>query len=115
MTNLKSTLSAALIGALVSFSAPAVAADAEFTITFTDGVVDPQVVDVPADIAFTLIVKNTGTTPGEFESKPLHIEQVIAPGDLATFQINGLPEGVYKFVEEFHEDQPTGRGVINAK
>jgi hypothetical protein len=115
MTNLKSKLSVALLGAFVCFAAPAVAEDAEYTITFTDGVVDPQIVDVPAGTAFTLIVKNTGTTPGEFESKSLHIEQIIAPGDLATFQINGLPEGVYKFVEEFHEDQPTGRGVINAK
>jgi heme/copper-type cytochrome/quinol oxidase subunit 2 len=88
---------------------------AAYEITLTDGVVAPQVLEVPAGTEVTLNVSNTGTTPAEFESKNLHIEQVIAPGASATFTLKGLAAGVYKFVEEFHENEPTGRGVIEAK
>jgi hypothetical protein len=115
MSKLALALCAALIAGFACLAIPVMAGDAEYSITFTDGVVDPQTIEVPAGVAFTLVVKNAGTTPAEFESKPLHIEQAIAPGATAEINIHPLASGEYKFVEEFHEDQPTARGVISAK
>lgn len=85
------------------------------SITMTDGVIAPQKLTIPSGQAFALTVKNAGKTPAEFESKRLHIEQVVAPGDTATIQLPALPAGSYKFVDEFHEDLATGHGEIVAE
>jgi plastocyanin len=115
MTKLSLTLSATLLAASALFAAPAAAEEMTYTITLTDGVVAPAELTVPAGEAFTITVTNTGETPAEFESHSLHIEEILAPGATATFDIKGLAEGSYKFVEEFHEDQSTARGVILAE
>lgn len=115
MRKLSLILSAGLVGAAATLAAPALAETMEYTITLTDGVVEPQMLDITAGEAFSLLLVNAGATPAEFESKSLHLEQVIAPGASFTFDLSGLAAGDYKFVEEFHEDQPTGRGVISVK
>lgn len=100
---------------VVVMAHPAFAAGTGPVVTFKDGVISPQVVEVPAGQAVRLIVKNEGKGPAEFESKRLHIEQVIAAGTSAEIELRALPEGRYPFVEEFHENLATGRGEIVAK
>jgi hypothetical protein len=81
------------------------------TLTLADGKADPAQLAVPAGVTFTLIVRNTGQSPAEFESKRLHIEKVVAPGAELTLPLT-LPAGAYPFVDDFH----TGaKGVIAAK
>lgn len=106
---------ALLGGAAIALVFPAHAGDAEFAVTLTDGVIAPQSIAVPADAPFVLTVTNGGTSAAEFESKQLRIEQVIAPGATATLRLQPLPKGSYKFVEEFHEDQPGARGTIEVR
>lgn len=102
-------------GAALALVSPALAGDAEFAVTLADGLIAPQSIAVPADTPFALTVTNGGTSVAEFESKQLRIEQVIAPGATATLRIQPLPKGSYKFVEEFHEDQPGARGTIEVR
>ncbi|MPQ93267.1 cupredoxin domain-containing protein [Thioclava sp. JE_KL1] len=93
----------------------AVADEAVPTITLTDGVIAPQMIDLAADTAVTLTVSNTGKTAAEFESKRLRIEKIIAPGQTETIDLPALPAGNYPFVEEFHEDLDTAKGTIVVK
>lgn len=85
------------------------------TVTLTDGVVSPQTIEVPAGKATVLTVVNAGKKPAEFESKKLHIEQLVAPGATLTLRLRPLPAGEYPFVEEFHENLDTSRGTIVVK
>lgn len=102
-------------GAAIALVSSAHAGDAEFSVTLADGVVAPQSIVVPADTPLVLTVTNGGTSVAEFESKQLRIEEVVAPGATATLRIQPLPKGSYKFVEEFHEDQPGARGTIEVQ
>jgi len=108
-------LSAALALATALASSAASAAASEVSVTLADGVVTPKVLEVPADTAVTLLVTNTGKTSAEFESKRLHVESIVAPGQTAAIELRPLPAGNYAFVEEFHEDLETARGEIVAK
>lgn len=105
----------AAVAALAAFGVAQAAQAAGITVTLTDGVISPQRVEVPAGKAVTLTVRNAGKGAAEFESKRLHVEQVIAPGATAIIKLRPLPKGHYKFVEEFHENQASGRGLIVAK
>jgi len=107
-------LTALALGLMLAAGA-ALAAGEGPVITLTDGVVSPQLVEVPAGQAVTLTVVNAGTKPAEFESKRLKIEKIVAPGMTVTIELRALPAGEYPFVEEFHEDLETGRGTIVAK
>ena len=90
---------------------PAYAAE-PLVIEFNDGVVTPQTLTLTAGQETTLVLRNTGATAAEFESKRLKQEKVVAPGAELTLTLPALPAGSYEFVEEFHEDQPGARGVI---
>lgn len=80
-------------------------------LTLADGKADPVSLVVPAQVNFILIVRNTGTTPAEFESHRLHIEKIVAPGAELRLPLL-LPVGDYPFVDDFHG---TAKGVITAK
>ena len=85
---------------------------APLVIEMTDGVVAPQRLELTAGATVTILVRNTGTTAAEFESKRLRKEIVVAPGAETQFSLRGLPAGEYKFVDEFHEDMDSAQGVI---
>lgn len=91
--------------------APAYAAE-PLVIEFNDGVVTPQTLNLTAGQETTLVLRNTGASAAEFESKRLKQEKVVAPGAEIILTLPALPAGSYEFVEEFHEDQPGARGVI---
>jgi hypothetical protein len=77
-----------------------------------DGIVSPQRLEAPAGKAFQLEIRNTGKGAAEFESKALKKEKVLVPGATVVISFNAMPAGEYKFVEEFHENLPTGQGFI---
>ncbi|MBI1415840.1 MAG: cupredoxin domain-containing protein [Limimaricola sp.] len=86
--------------------------DAPLVIEMTDGVVAPQRLELAAGATVTIVVRNTGTTAAEFESKRLRKEIIVAPGTETQFSLRGLPAGEYDFVDEFHEDMDSAHGVI---
>jgi len=86
-----------------------------FKISMKNGVVTPARVEVPKGVDVKLIVSNDGSATAEFESKPLHIEKVVAAGTSITLTLRGLKAGSYEFVDEFTEDQKTAHGFIVAK
>ncbi|OIQ74301.1 hypothetical protein GALL_440490 [mine drainage metagenome] len=93
----------------------AVRADtAPLIITFNDGLITPQRLEVPKGTTVTVTVRNTGKTGAEFESKRLHKEKAVAPGAEIKVELRGLPAGEYEFVDEFHENLATAHGVIVA-
>lgn len=107
---------AAVLAAGTAFLAwPALAEAPTLALTLTDGVIAPQSLEIPAQTETVLRVTNAGTAPAELESKALHIETVIAPGQTADVALRALPEGSYAFVEEFHEDLDTARFTLLVK
>lgn len=86
-----------------------------FKLEMKDGVVSPQRLEVPADKPFKLEIKNSGKTVAEFECKPLKKEKVLVAGASMLIAVSSLARGEYKFVDEYRENLPTGKGVIVAK
>jgi plastocyanin len=106
-----------LVAAFGCFALLAASAFAEevplFQLVAKDGVFEPAVIEVPAGKRVRLEVHNQGKTPMEFESRDLKQEKVIPPGAKATFTINAMKAGEYRFFDEFHEK--TGQGKFVAK
>lgn len=87
--------------------------DGEYTLIIKDHQFAPARLEVPADKAIKLTVKNMDTSAEEFESHDLKREKVIQGNSEAQINIGPLKAGEYKFVGEFHED--SAHGVIVAK
>jgi plastocyanin len=105
------TLAVALLAAV---SATAFAQEmVVFKLVAKDGRFTPPNLDVPAGKRIKIEISNEGTTPIEFESKPLKQEKVLAPGAKSSVMINPLKPGEYPFFDEFHPD--TSRGKITAR
>lgn len=84
-----------------------------FTLEMKDGVLTPDRIEIPADTTVKIIIRNTGTTPAEFESLRLRKEKVLGPGVESFIVIRRLSPGEYPFFDEFHME--TGQGVIIAR
>ncbi len=84
-----------------------------FVVEMNDGVLTPARIDIPANTAVKIVVRNTGTTPAEFESLPLKREKVLGPGAESFIVIRRVSPGEYPFFDEFHMD--VGQGVIVAR
>jgi len=104
-------LAFALLTALVAPSATH-AAGANFTLTIKDRKFDVAELDVPANVKFTLTVKNLDKVPSEFESADLNREKVVVGGGTITIYLGPLTPGSYEFFDDFN---PTARGHIVAK
>lgn len=101
-----------LTGTLLTLAAPAVA-DEPLRLVIRDHRFEPPRLEVPAGVAFKLIVQNADTTAEEFDSSDLHREKVVPAGKEVPLSIGPLTKGEYKFVGEYHED--TAKGVLVAK
>lgn len=77
-----------------------------FRIEFSDGLITPLQLDVPANTRFRIELVNLGSTPVEFESLQLRKEKVIGPGNQAVMVIRRLDPGTYDFFDDFHLDAP---------
>jgi plastocyanin len=102
-----------LVASAALGTAPALAADPEFTLVIKDHRFDPSEITVPAGQKVKLIVQNKDATPEEFESKTLKREKVIAGNSSATIMIGPLAPGRYPFYGEYHEK--TAQGVVIVK
>jgi hypothetical protein len=85
------------------------------TLTSTDGKLEPLSLEAPAGKPIKLRVVNAGKSAMEFESKPLKIEKLVAPGKSLDIKIKALAAGSYKFVDELHEEQASAQGVLVIK
>lgn len=102
--------SAALLAALVLV--PAWAQELpSFNLTIKAGRFYPEVIEVPANTKFRLLIKNEGPGPEEFESAELRKEKVLAPGASSFLIFQPLKPGSYKFFGEFHPETAQGRLV----
>lgn len=86
---------------------------ASVVLEMKDGVLTPDRIEIPADTQVKIILRNTGTTPAEFESLRLRKEKVLAPGAESFVVIRRASPGEYPFYDEFHMDK--GQGVIVAR
>lgn len=96
---------------LVSLASP-MAADEEdpvFAVHFSNGVISPSILEVPAGTRFKIELHNDGSTPIEFESIPLRKEKVLAPGASSFLVFRSLQAGDYAFFDDFHLDMPPAR------
>lgn len=109
---LKPSLLALLLAATLAVPVVARAADANFTLTIKDRKFDVAELDVPANVKFTLTVKNLDKVPSEFESSDLNREKVVVGGGTITVYLGPLTPGSYEFFDDF---DPTARGTIVAK
>ena len=95
----------------------ATAAGADDTPTFIlemkDGLFTPSRIEIPANTTVKIIIRNTGSTPAEFESLRLRKEKVLGPGVESFVVIRRASPGEYPFFDEFHMN--TGQGVIIAR
>jgi len=100
---------AVALAAGLTAATPAVADDPVFAIEFKDGVITPSTLEVPANTRFKIEIRNTGTTPAEFESAELQREKVVGPGANSFVVIRSLDPGEYSFFDDFHPDTPPGK------
>lgn len=102
------------LSSLLMFGASAQAADMpEFQLTIRNQSFDPVQLKVPANTKFKLLVKNTDSTPSEFESTDMNREKIVLPNSTINVYIGPLDRGSYKFFDDFHQD--TGKGVLIAE
>ncbi|MER8461828.1 cupredoxin domain-containing protein [Mesorhizobium sp. M1396] len=80
--------------------------DPIFAIEFRDGEITPRSLEVPANARFKLELRNTGSSPVEFESVELRKEKVLGPGVTSSIVIRRLDPGEYQFFDDFHPDMP---------
>ena len=83
-----------------------------FKVELNDGVISTQRIEVPAKQRFRVEVTNKGKTAAEFESLPLGLELVVAPGLTRSRVLPGKSPGRYPFYDEFHMKTTQGEFVI---
>jgi len=109
---LKQSLLALALSTTLAAPVAAYGADPNFTLTITGRKFDVAELDVPANVKFTLTVKNADKVPSEFESSDLNREKVVVGGGTITIYLGPLTPGTYAFFDDFN---PTARGHIVAK
>jgi hypothetical protein len=101
---------------LAAFSPPEFLHAAEampvFSIKALGGILEPDMIEVPAHTRFKIEIENEGSDPVEFESSELHVEKVLAGGAKSYVVINGLKPGTYIFFDDFHPDTGKVRVVV---
>lgn len=81
-------------------------------IELNDGHINVRRIELTARQRFRVEVVNQGKTPAEFESLPLGLELVVAPGGTRTRALPGKSAGTYPFYDEFHMETTRGEFVI---
>ncbi|OGB07217.1 MAG: hypothetical protein A3E79_04695 [Burkholderiales bacterium RIFCSPHIGHO2_12_FULL_61_11] len=82
-----------------------------FNLAIRAGRFVPEVIEVPANTKFRLLIKNEGPGAEEFESIELHKEKVLAPGASSFLIFQPLKPGAYKFFGDFHPMTAQGHFV----
>jgi hypothetical protein len=87
--------------------------DPQFTLTIKEHRFAPAELQIPAGVKVKLMIKNEDSTPEEFESRELHREKVVPPGQQILVIVGPLDAGTYPFFGDFHKD--TAQGKLIAK
>jgi heme/copper-type cytochrome/quinol oxidase subunit 2 len=87
--------------------------DPQFTLTIKEHRFAPAELQIPAGVKVKLMIKTEDSTPEEFESRELHREKVVPPGQQILVIVGPLDAGTYPFFGDFHKD--TAQGVLIAK
>ena len=102
---------------LAALSPPDIAHAAEampvFSIKALGGILEPAMIEVPADTRFKIEIENEGNDPIEIENTELHLEKVLAGGAKSYVVVNALKPGTYIFFDDFHPD--TGKVHVVVK
>jgi hypothetical protein len=101
------------VGVTLALLATPARADDPQMLVFHNHRFEPARIEVPANVKFKLLVKNTDDSPDEFESVDLNREKLVAPGQTITVFLGPLSPGQYKFFGDFHQD--TAQGIMVAK
>ena len=107
-------LAAATLASLLLGTAAPLRADDLLTVRveLADGQINTRRIEVPARQRFRVEVTNKGKTPAEFESLPLGLELVVAPGSTRSRVLPGKSPGTYPFYDEFHMQTTQGVFVV---
>ena len=107
-------LAAATLASLLLGTAAPLRADDLLTVRveLADGQINTRRIEVPARQRFRVEVTNKGKTPAEFESLPLGLELVVAPGTTRSRVLPGKSPGTYPFYDEFHMQTTQGVFVV---
>jgi plastocyanin len=85
----------------------------DYLLTIKNNQFSPQDLTIPAGKKVKIIIKNTDSTPAEFESSDLSREKIVGANSEITIFLGPLKAGIYNYVDEFHED--TAKGTITVK
>ncbi|RWM39471.1 cupredoxin domain-containing protein [Mesorhizobium sp.] len=99
-------LAAIVVGACILATVAVADESPTFVVDLKDGVVTPQSLEVPANSQFRLELRNSGSSPAEFESIELRKEKVLGPGASSFVVIRRLDPGEYRFFDDFHPGMP---------
>jgi len=95
---------------LASFAAiQGFTADNEYKIQLKDHKFNPNIIEVPANTKFKLIIDNQDETAAEFESHDLNKEKIITGKKTGTIIITPLKAGTYNFFDDFHQKEAIGK------
>lgn len=83
-----------------------------FSLIIRAGHFVPNMIEVPANTKFRLIIKNEGPGAEEFESAELRKEKVLAAGASSFLIFQPLKPGRYKFFGEFHPETAQGQLIV---
>ena len=98
---------------LISLSAPAWSAGAEFTLLIRDHRFEPAELRVPAGKKLKIMIDNQDSTAEEFESHELNREKVIPAKSKLPVYVGPLAPGRYPFIGEFNAQ--TAQGALIAQ
>jgi len=107
------TLAKFAIGALISSSATALAADPDVTLTIRNHRFEPAELRVPAGKKIRLVIDNQDASAEEFESHALNREKVIPGKSKVPIFIGPLKPGRYPFEGEYNAK--TAKGLVIAE
>lgn len=99
-----------VLGAVLTLSATASAAEPEIRLVIKDHRFTPTEVTAPAGQKLRLVIENQDATPEEFESYALNREKIVPGGGKIVVFVGPLKPGRYEFFGEFNPD--TARGVL---
>ncbi|MBP8925714.1 MAG: cupredoxin domain-containing protein [Pseudomonadales bacterium] len=114
MNRQRNRLSVLLLSMIALFAGSACRAGEllAFPLNIANGHFDPQIIEVPAQTRFKLVITNHGPGPEEFESRELRKETVLAPGVTRAVVFAPLKPGTYSFFGEFHPDTAQGQIIV---
>ena len=84
----------------------------EFIIKIKNHRFEPDLINVPVDTKFKIIVENLDNTIEEFESDDLKKEKLVGAGKKVTLQIAPQKAGEYKFYGDFHQKTAQGKIIV---